>query len=154
MQRAGPPAKPASTRVPPAVGAVLAFAVGVVLVGCRGKVEQCNVFVDEANAGQTAYVGLEGALANPDALTKRADTLDANAKKLDAIKLDDDTLVGLRDRYSNLTVEYAAGLRKLVGTASKGDDAAAVLAVEQELDAISDKQQALIREINAYCGGR
>ncbi len=151
MRRVRGAAKPASKTGAPLFGAVLAFA--LVGVGCRGKVEQCNAFVDEANAGQTAYVGLEGALGNADAMTKRADTLDANAKKLREIKLGDEKLVELRDRYAGATEEYAAGLRKLVALVGKSDDAAGVLAAEQELDAISDRQQKLIQEINAYCGG-
>ncbi len=119
---------------------------------CKGKVDQCNAFVDEANAGQNSYVGLEAAVGNPDALTKRADALDASAKKLRAITLSDEKLVDLRDRYAKLTGDYAAGLRKLV--AAPKDDPAGALAIEQDLDGVADKQQKLIVEINGYCGGR
>lgn len=122
------------------------------LLGCKGKVEQCNAFVDEANAGQGSYVGLEAIVGNPDALGKRADALDASSKKLRAIELKDARLVELRDQYGTLTDQYSAGLRKLAS--SPKDDAAAAYAVEQDLDGVADKQQKLIQDINAYCGGR
>lgn len=120
--------------------------------GCKGKVDQCNAFVDEANAGQNTYVGLEAAVGNADALAKRADALDASAKKLRAIKLSDDKLVDMRDRYASLTDNYAVGLRKLV--AAPKDDPAGALGIERDLDGVADKQQKLIVEINGYCGGR
>jgi hypothetical protein len=137
-----------------AVRAALALAAVFLLGGCHGKVERCNAFVDEANGGQTAYVGLAAALANPDGLTKRADTLEASAKKLRELDLGSDaTLVDLRDRYAGLTEQYAAGLRNLAQAQGNGD-ASGVLPLEQELDGISDKQEKLIQEINGYCGGR
>ena len=121
------------------------------LPACKGKVDQCNAFVDEANAGQNSYVGLEAAVGNPDALTKRADALDGSAKRLREIKLADEKLIDFRDRYATLTDQYSAGLRKLV--IAPKDDAAAAFAIEQDLDVIADKQQKLIQEINGYCGG-
>lgn len=118
---------------------------------CKGRVDQCNAFVDEANAGQSSYVGLEAAVGNPDALAKRADALEGSAKRLRDIPLADEKLVGMRDRYVTLTDQYVIGLRKLV-TAPK-DDSAAAFAIEQELDVTADKQQKLIQEINGYCAG-
>lgn len=136
----------------PRAGVVLVVVLVALSTACKGKVDQCNAFVDEANAGQNSYVGLEAAVGNPDALAKRADALDASAKKLRAITLSDDKLVDMRDRYASLTDGYSAGLRKLVAVPK--DDSAGALAIEQDLDGVADKQQKLIVEINGYCGGR
>lgn len=140
------------SRPPVALRGGVALALLLALsAGCKGKVDQCNAFVDEANAGQSSYIGLEAVVGNPDALTKRADALDASAKRLRAITLSDAKLVDLRDRYASATDGYSAGLKKLA--AAPKDDPSASLAVEQDLDVVADKQQKLIQEINGYCGG-
>lgn len=136
----------------------VAFA-AVSLFACgKSKIDQCNAFIEQANASQTAASALDSAADDPVKLEAAATKIEEAGKKVDAVELKDEKLVGFKTSYAkNLnalakTARDLAGIQKDAKDPTKSAAAEAklktVLADAEKLDKDDDK---LINDINAYC---
>lgn len=129
------------------------------LVACgKSKIDQCNAFIEQANASQTTVSGLDSAGDDPAKLDAAATKIEEAAKKVDGVELKDEKLVGFKTNYvKNLnalakTAKDIAGVQKDVKDPAKATAAEAklktVVADAEKLEKDDDK---LINDINAYC---
>lgn len=133
---------------------LLLFPLALTLWGCGpSKVEQCNALVDAGNKSQSGFVALEAAMLNPDSFQKRIDQIDADAKVVQGVKLEDAKLVGFRDKFATGLTDYTKvmkDMKAILKDEAKTDDLNKMI---DQLNAISDKEGKVIDEINGYCGG-
>lgn len=129
------------------------------LVACgKSKIDQCNAFIEQANASQTTVSGLDSAGDDPAKLEAAATKIEEAAKKVDGVELKDEKLVGFKTNYvKNLnalakTAKDIAGIQKDAKDAAKATAAEAklktIVADAEKLEKDDDK---LINDINAYC---
>lgn len=119
--------------------------------GCDNKIEQCNAFIDEANASQNAFVAIGAAALNPESLKKRVEQIDASVKKLEALELKDEKLQGFRTEYVAGLKSFSKGLDKMANL--EKTDVDALNKVADDLSKEGDKQGKLVDDVNAYCSG-
>jgi hypothetical protein len=128
------------------------IAIGALLTGCKGKIEQCNALIDQANASQNAFTALEAAALNKDVLAGRVKTIrEANAK-VKAVELKDDKLKGFQTRWVDGLEAMAAGLEEMTKL-DKAADVEKVTKATEKFGQDADKMSKLIDEINQYCSG-
>lgn len=136
----------------------LAFATASLVACGKSKIDQCNAFIEQANASQTAVSGLDAAADDATKLEAAATKIEEAAKKVDTVELKDEKLVGFKGNYvKNLnalakTAKDLAGIQKDAKDPAKGAAAETklktVLADAEKLEKDDDK---LINDINAYC---
>jgi hypothetical protein len=133
-------------------GAVLFTA--VLSLGCgKGKIEQCNAFIDEGNSSQNAFVAIEAAMLNPQTLQGRIDKIEEHVKKLQALQLSDAKLAEMRGRYVEMLQGFAKSLKQFIAVGKDPKKDAERDKIAKDLDANADKSSKLIDDINQYCGG-
>jgi hypothetical protein len=129
-----------------------ALALGVALVavgGCRTKTDQCNAFIEQANAAEKTIETVEG-FGNAEKLQADAAKIDGHARGVESVKLDDARLKELQGKYvANLGL-YSKNLR---ATAAASGDGAKLEALEKEDEQIQRDGSKLIDDINVYCTG-
>lgn len=124
--------------------------------GCgKSKVDQCNSFIERANASQSVMSKLHLDGEDPKQLEADAAKVDGEAKGVGGVELKDAKLVGFRDQYTANLTKLAANIRsfaKLQTDAKAGKASEAELkkleADDQKIEADESK---LIDEINKYC---
>jgi hypothetical protein len=119
--------------------------------GCDNKIEQCNAFIDQANAAQSAFVALEAAALNPETLKGRVKQIDESIEKLKGVELKDEKLKGFRDDYVSGLEVYSKGLTKM--SSLEKDNVDDFNKLVDELNAAADKESKLVDDVNGYCGG-
>lgn len=139
----------------------LVFVVGALSLGlgaCKGKVEQCNAFIDRANQSQSVINGLQLDTDDPKKLDTDATKIETEAKAVTAVQLKDEKLVKFRDDYgSNLTKlgKNVRDLSKLQADAKTGKTTVAAEAkrIEEDANKIEKDETKLVNDINQYCTG-
>lgn len=129
-----------------------AFALLLLATGCgKSKVDQCNAFVEKANAGQTVLNGLDLATEDGKKLEDAASKVDAEAKAVGGVELKDAKLIELRDKYAANLTKLAGNVRSLaklyVGKASPEE----AKKVEADAEKIEKDESKLVDEVNTYC---
>ena len=128
------------------------------LVACKGKVEQCNAFIDRANQSQAVINSLQLDTDDPKKLDGDATKIDAESKAVTAVQLKDEKLMKFRDDYAgNLTKlgKNVRDLSKLQADAKTGKTTVATEAkrIEEDANKIEKDETKLVNDINAYCTG-
>ncbi|MBW2453104.1 MAG: hypothetical protein JRI68_01260 [Deltaproteobacteria bacterium] len=131
---------------------VLAMAIGLLALstGCQSKVEQCNAFIDQANASQNAFTALGAAMLNKDVLAGRVKTIRESIDTVKAVELKDEKLKGFQDRWAEGLEGMAAGLDEMTKL-DKTTDIDKLNKLAETFDKEADKMGKLIDEINTYC---
>jgi hypothetical protein len=119
------------------------------LAGCKTRTDQCNAFIAQANAAEKTIETLTD-FGDAEKLESDATRIEAHAKSVESVKLDD---AGLKERRA----KYAANLRlyakNLRATAAAKGDGPKLEALEKEDERIQRDGSKLIDDINVYCTG-
>jgi hypothetical protein len=129
------------------------------LVACgKSKVDQCNAFIEQANASQTTIAALNFESEDPKALETAAAKVEADAKKVEAVELKDEKLAGFKTNYVKNLNALAKTARDLGGIQKDAKDPAKAAAVEAKVktvvadaEKLEKDESKLVDEINAYC---
>lgn len=117
------------------------------LTACKTKREQCNAFIEKANAAEKAIEGVSD-FGSPEKLEESATKIDVHAKSVEGVKLDDAKLEELQSKYVANLALYAKNLR---ATAAAKGDGTKLEALEKEDSQIQKDGSQLIDDINAHC---
>lgn len=133
-----------------------------VLPACgKGKIEQCNAFIDRANAAQNTINALKLDSDDSKKLEAEAAKIEGEAKAVKGVDLKDEKLVKFRDDYAASLTKLAGNVKelaKLHSDAKSPDKQAAVEASAKKLEADADKiekeESKLVADINSYCSAK
>jgi hypothetical protein len=120
------------------------------LVGCDGKISQCNRLIEVINKEQGPLKESSG--SDPAALKKLADTLDNVATKVEAVELKDEKLVGFRNDYAKMAKDLGKASRD-TATALEGNDPKKAADAAKNMSSFGSRESDLVAEINKYCSG-
>lgn len=139
----------------PLVLAALAL-VGLAATGCKGRVEQCNAFIQRANEAQKTIEAMKFESEEAAQLEADAAKIDGEAKALEGVKLKDEKLVGFQKAYGKNLGDLAKNVRDLAKLhaalkAGKTDLDAQTKKLEADADKVSKDSDKLIDDINKYC---
>jgi hypothetical protein len=131
------------------------------LVACgKGKVEQCNAFVDRANQAQTVINKLKLDSEDAAQLEKGAASIETEAKAFGALELKDEKLVGYRSEYAATLVALGkimhdlATLQRDSKEPSKAEGLEAqVKKIDAEADKVTKTESDVVDQVNVYCTG-
>jgi hypothetical protein len=132
---------------------VLALAFGLGLAGCD-KVQQCNKLINTINEHTpklSAATEKFGEMqTNPAVADDYEKVVQAAADAVSGLELDDEKVVGFAGRYKEL-LDRA----KQLGPALKNarTDPEQMQKVRADADDVRATEDALVGEVNAYCGG-
>jgi hypothetical protein len=130
---------------------VLAIA-GLVLcgtVGCKaGRISQCNGLITVINEEQGKHKDLKG--ESPEELNKLADALDATAKKIGEVEIEDEKLLAFRGEYKKMAEDLAKSARE---AATASDDRDKLEKAIKTMQAIGPREDKLVNDINSFCQG-
>jgi hypothetical protein len=115
--------------------------------GCNSKVGECNKLIGVMN---TEGGKLKVSGADPAALKKMADDLDASSKTIGAVELSIPELVKYRDDAKKVFTDVAAGARSSAQAVESKD----LAKVGSSMKVLSESAQAnskLVSDINAFC---
>jgi hypothetical protein len=136
----------------------VAFAAASLVACGKSKVDQCNAFIEQANAAQTTISALNLESEDPATLETAAGKVEADAKKVDAVELKDEKLVGFKTSYVKNLNSLAKTARDLAGIHKDAKDPAKAAAVEAkantvvaEAEKLEKDEGKLVDDINAYC---
>lgn len=127
--------------------------------GCKGKVEQCNAFIERANQAQTSIGAMKFESEESAQLEADAMKIDGEAKAIEGVKLKDDKLLGFQKSYAKNLGDLAKNVRDLAKLhaalkAGKTDVEAQAKKLESDADKVGKDSDKLIDEINKYCTGQ
>lgn len=132
--------------------AAAAIAVGLAawgLAGCKaGRISQCNALITVINEEQGKHKDLKG--ESPDELKKLADALDATAKKIGEVELNDPKLQEFREDYKKMAGDLAKAARD---AAAAGEDRDKLEKAIKTMQSIGPREDKLVNDINAFCQG-
>jgi hypothetical protein len=114
------------------------------------RVSQCNQLIEVINREQAPL--LQAAGSDAEALQKMADTLEAVAVQVDAVAIDDATLVAFRDDYVKMARDLALDSRKTSAALASKDVVAAADAAKS-MSSFTERESDLVDAINRYCSG-
>ncbi|MFO0678666.1 MAG: hypothetical protein U0169_19195 [Polyangiaceae bacterium] len=142
-----------------ASSALLVFA-GLV-AGCgKSKVDQCNAFIERANASQTVVAAVHLDSEDPAAIEAAAAKVDVEAKGVADVKLEDAKLVELKTKYSASLTAFAKTARDLAAIVKASKDAKGAAGLDdrlKKLEADAEKaekdESKVVDEVNVYCTG-
>lgn len=131
------------------------------LVACGpSKVDQCNAFIDKANAAQTTITGLNLDSEDPATLEKAAAKIEGDAKAVEAVALKDEKLIAFKGDYAKSLNSLAKTVRDLAGLQKDAKDPAKAAGVEAkaktitaDAEKIEKDESKLVDDINKYCSG-
>lgn len=129
------------------------------LVACgKSKIDQCNAFIEQANASQTTISSLNLETDDPTKLEAAAVKIEGDAKKVDAVELKDEKLAGFKTSYVKNLNSLAKTARDLGGVQKDAKDPAKADAVEAKVktvvadaEKLEKDESKLVDDINAYC---
>ena len=133
----------------------------VSLAACgKGKIEQCNAFIDRASKAQAAITALNLASDDKKELEKGATKIDAEAKAFATVEVKDEKLVGFRTAYaqtlesmSKIMTDLAAAQADAADASKAEATAAKVKTLVESAEALEKSESALVDQINGYCSG-
>jgi hypothetical protein len=114
------------------------------------RVSQCNELIEVINREQAPLRQALG--SDAEALQKLADTLEAVAVQVDAVAIDDATLVAFRDDYAKMARDLALDSRKTSAAIASNDLVAAADAAKS-MSSFTERESDLVDAINRYCSG-
>lgn len=125
---------------------------------CKGKVEQCNAFIERANQSQTTIGAMKFESEDAAQLDGDATKIEAEAKAVEGVKLKDEKLVALQQSYGKNLNDLAKNVRDLAKLhaalkAGKPDVEAQAKKLEADADKVGKDSDKLIDDINKYCSG-
>jgi DNA repair ATPase RecN len=125
---------------------------------CKGKVEQCNAFIDRANQAQTAIGAMKFESEEAAQLDSDAAKIETEAKAVEGVKLKDDKLLAFQKSYGKNLTDLAKNVRDLAKLhaalkAGKTDVEAQAKKLEADADKVGKDSDKLIDDINKYCSG-
>lgn len=123
----------------------------VLLPACDGRISQCNKLIRVINAEQEPIKQASG--SDPEALKKLAGALDNVGKKVSEVAIDDQAVVGFRDRYAEMAGELAKAARE-TATALEAKDADKATEAAKHMSSFGSRESELVGEINGYCSGK
>ena len=128
------------------------------LTACKGKVEQCNAFIDRANQSQGVINGLQLDTDDPKKLDIDATKIDGEATSVAAVKLEDQKLLKFRDDYAGNLKKLAGNVRELSklqndSRAGKASIATEAKKIEEDANKVEKDESKLVNDINSYCTG-
>jgi hypothetical protein len=132
---------------------VLALTIGLGLAGCD-KVQQCNKLINSINSHTPKLTAANEKLGevqtNPSVADDYEKAVQAAADEISALDLDDEKVVGFAAQYKEL-LDRA----KKLGPAMKNarTDPQQLRDVIAERDDVKKTEDALVAEVNTYCGG-
>lgn len=143
----------------------VAIAVAIALVGCESKVAQCNKLIEVVNQGQTISQNIQGTDAAT--MEKLSTDLQGLSEQIQAVELEDETLVGFRDRFVKIYQDLGGAAQKVGGALAslndikpneEGVEKAKQLQTDvEEASKVGDQaakdEDTLVKEVNNYCGG-
>jgi len=147
-------------RVMKNIHAFVCVAVAAVsLLACgKSKIDQCNAFIEQANASQTTISALNFESEDPATLEAAAGKIEADAKKVEAVELKDEKLAGFKTSYVKNLNSLAKTSRDLAGVHKDAKDPAKASAVEAKVktvvadaEKLEKDESKLVDDINAYC---
>jgi hypothetical protein len=126
--------------------------------GCRGKVEQCNAFIQRANESQKTIEAMRFESEEAAQLEGDAAKIEAEGKAVEGVKLKDDKLVTLQKAYGKNLGDLAKNVRDLAKLhaalkAGKTDLDPQTKKLEADAEKVSKDSDRLIDDINKYCSG-
>lgn len=130
--------------------------VGMGTTGCKGKVEQCNAFIERANQSQAELERLPLVVDDSAKIQADAAKIEAEARAIGAIPLKDDKLAKLRDEYAGTLVKLARSVREIgrpLGETKPPSLQAQAKQLQADVQKIEQEQIRLVGEINLYCSG-
>lgn len=133
--------------------------VALSVVACgKSKVDQCNAFIEQANASQTTIAALNLESEDPAVLEAAAVKIEGDAKKVDAVELKDEKLVGFKTDYVKNLNGLGKTARDLAGIQKDAKDPAKAAAVEAkaktvvaDAEKMEKDESKLVDDINKYC---
>jgi DNA repair ATPase RecN len=132
---------------------VLVLALSFGLAGCD-KVQQCNKLINTINAHTPKLAAATEKFgevqANPSVADDYEKAVQAAADEISGLELDDEKVVGFAERYKAL-LERAKQLGPAMKTART--DPEQLQKVVADADDVKQTEDALVAEVNAYCGG-
>lgn len=134
---------------------------GFLATACgKSKVDQCNAFIERANAAQTVINGLKFDSDDAAKLEGEAGKIEAEAKAVEAVEIKDEKLVKFKADYAANLTKLGGAMRELGKLHKDSKDPAKAATVEAsakkiEADAqkIEKDESALVNDINKYCSG-
>lgn len=146
------------------VGPVAAL-MAIALVGCETKVAQCNKLIEVVNQGQQISQNIKGTDAAT--MEKLATDLTGLSEQIKAVEIEDETLVGFRDRFVTIYEDLSGAASKVGGALTalneikpnpEGVKKAKELQADVEAaskigDQAAKDEDVLVKEVNTYCGG-
>jgi hypothetical protein len=135
-------------------GAAASLALGAALVllsACDGRITQCNQLIRVINAEQEPIKRASG--SDPEALKKLADALENVGNKVGNVTVDDEKIIGFRDKYSTMAKELATASRD-TATAIEANDPKTATAAADHMTSFGNRESELVGEINGYCSGK
>jgi hypothetical protein len=121
------------------------------LVGCDGRIAQCNRLIRVINAEQGPIKQASG--GDPTALKNLADALDNVAAKVEAVEVKDEKIVAFRDQYAGMAKELATASRN-TAAALEEKDAKKATEAASHMSSFGTRESELVGEINGYCSGK
>lgn len=116
--------------------------------GCNDRISQCNVLIGVINEEQAKHKDLNGEA--PEDLRKLADALDNSSKRIGDAQVKDDKLKAFREEYKTLCDDLAKAARE---TAAAGEDPKKREEAAKVMQSIGPREDKLVSDINAFCGG-
>lgn len=129
---------------------VFASTAAMGLVGCDGKISQCNRLIEVINKEQGPLKDASG--SDPAALKKLAETLENVATKVEAVELKDEKLVSFRDDYAKMARDLAKASNE-TAEALDGKDPTKAQEAAKTMSSFGSRESDLVDNINKYCSG-
>ena len=116
--------------------------------GCNDRISQCNALIGVINEEQAKHKDLNGDSAEE--LRKLGDALDNSSKRIGDTQVKDEKLKAFRDEYKALCEDLAKAARE---TAAAGEDGKKREEAAKVMQSIGPREDRLVSDINAFCGG-
>ena len=142
----------------PRTALLVAAVATLATTGCKGKVEQCNAFIERANQAQTSVGAMKFESEESAQLEADAAKIEGEAKAVEGVKLKDDKLLAFQKSYAKNLGDLAKNVRDLAKLhaalkAGKTDVEAQAKKLEGDADKVGKDSDKLIDDINKYCTG-
>lgn len=134
-----------------AIGLIIVL--GASLASCGEKSTQCNRLISVSNqtADQVDTITQAATPQDIEALTRLADTFDRANQQIHSVDLTNAQLQSYRDRFAALYANTAKASRALIAARSRGSG---IQQAYDELRSAIQSEDALVTEVNSYCGGK
>jgi hypothetical protein len=120
------------------------------LMGCDGRISQCNRVIEVINAEQEPLKDASG--SDAPALRSLASLLDNVASKVSSVRVEDDKLIKFRNDYATMAKDLANAARE-TASALLSDDSSKAAEAAKNMSSFGSRESELVDNINQYCSG-